>query len=109
MVWLDRDRRTDQHSQTKIYIIHYIKVYLVSSVSPRAPVFQWPAQAPLLQRLQSRQQRRLTDNTVERLRELGIYREQEEEEEEVMENLEGGILLSGIAYSFYNFDPSDHL
>ena len=71
-------------------------------------MFQWPAQAPLLQRLQSRQQGGLTDNTVERLRELGIYREQEEEEE-VMENLEGGILLSGIAYSFYNFDPSDHL
>ena len=58
-------------------------------------MFQWPAQAPLLQRLQSRQQGGLTDNTVERLRELGIYREQEEEEE-VMENLEGGILLSGI-------------
>ena len=60
-------------------------------------MFQWPAQAPLLQGLQSRQEGGLTDNTVERLRELGIYREQEEEEE-VMENLEGGLLLSDIHY-----------
>ena len=52
-------------------------------------MFQWPAQAPLLQRLQSRQGG-LSDNTVKRLRELGIYR-QTEHEEEVTENLEGGI------------------
>ena len=66
-----------------------IKVYFISRVAP-APVFQWPAQAPLLQRLQSRQGG-LSDNTVERLRELGIYRQTEQQEEEVTENLEGGV------------------
>ena len=53
-------------------------------------MFQWPAQAPLLQRLQARQGG-LSDNTVERLRELGIYRQTEQEEEELTENIEGGI------------------
>ena len=58
-------------------------------------MFQWPAQAPLLQRLQCRQGG-LSDNTLERLRELGIYRQTEHQEEEVTENLEGGIKMSDI-------------
>ena len=58
-------------------------------------MFQWPAQAPLLQSLQSGQQGGLTPNTLDRLRELGIYREREEEEQEAMENLQGaGKVLS---------------
>ena len=62
-------------------------------------MFQWPGQAPLLQSLQSRQQGGLTSNTMERLRELGIYREREEEEQEAMENLQGaGKVLSQTSF-----------
>ena len=62
-------------------------------------MFQWPAQAPLLQSLQSGQQGGLTPNTLDRLRELGIYREREEEEQEAMENLQGaGKVLSQTSF-----------
>ena len=62
-------------------------------------MFQWPAQAPLLQSLQSGQQGGLTPNTLDRLRDLGIYREREEEEQEAMENLQGaGKVLSQTSF-----------
>ena len=85
----DNHKRYDTQ-QTNI-LIHFTQTYFlidnfIISVSP-GQVFQWPAQAPLLQSLQSRQQGGLTSNTLERLRELGIYREREEE---AMENLQGG-------------------
>ena len=62
-------------------------------------MFQWPAQAPLLQSLQSGQQGGLTPNTLDRLRELGICRKREEEEQEAMENLQGaGKVLSQTSF-----------
>ena len=82
----DNHKRFDQifFKQTKLF-----SECSILSITSLGPVFQWPGQAPLLHSLQSRHQSQLSNNTMERLRELGIYREREQQEQESLESLKG--------------------
>ena len=51
---------------------------MFSSLAP-PPLFRWPAHAPALQSLQTRGRGALSGAMEERLRELGIYREETQE------------------------------
>jgi len=67
------------------------------STASLGPVFQWPGQAPLLHSLQSRDQSQLSTNTLERLRELGIYRERKHQEVESLESLQDIARKTGLS------------
>jgi len=67
------------------------------STASLGPVFQWPGQAPLLHSLQFRHQGQLSTNTLERLRELGIYREREQQEQESLESLQDIARKTGLS------------